>query len=232
MSDVASPDLKSASQPSLVNEWLSVEAAALRLGISSRSIARRIQNGQLESRVDVNGRRTVLICTPAPAPEVAPEPAPQEAASQDARLPQDGPRDGGIEPSQARELAQQAMSIVIRTHEQTLMTARAEMLIAQRSSRRAWAAAAMLLVGASITVGVVTHHLTQAAALVKQAQDRVEQTQQQVQVLTSERDRMRELLVQARIDQAQAQGQLAGMTIKPTTAPSVAQRFATILFGE
>src|SRR4051812_45844177 len=117
----------------VVNEWLSVEAAALRLGISGRSIARRIQNGQLESRVDDNGRRSVLICPPAPAPD-APTAEPANAGSQPS---------GAVEPSQARELAQQAMTLVMRTHEESAFAARAQVISASRSARRAWAAVAI-----------------------------------------------------------------------------------------
>jgi outer membrane murein-binding lipoprotein Lpp len=221
MSDVASN-----ITDTVVNEWLSVEAAALRMGISSRSIARRIQNGQLESRVDANGRRTVLICLPAPAPS----PTSQAAAASD------GVRDGSLEPGQARELAQQAMTVVIRSHEETMLSARAEMFAARRSSRRAWAAVAILLVGASVTVGIVTHNLTAASALVHQAESKVDQAQTQVITLTAERDQLRDQMMQARVKEAQAQGQLAGMTViakPPTTIPStVAQRFASVLFGD
>src|SRR5947209_66296 len=96
MSDVVTEPVSN-----LVNEWLSVEAAAIRLGISSRSIARRIQSGQLESRVDDNGRRTVLITVPAPVEQPVAVSAPAEMA---------------IDNSQAKELAQQALTVVIRTH--------------------------------------------------------------------------------------------------------------------
>jgi hypothetical protein len=107
------------------------------------------------------------------------------------------------------------------------------MFAARRSSRRAWAAAAIMLVGASVTVGIVTHNLTQAAGLVHQAEDKLDNSQAQVIHLTAERDQLRDQMVQARIKEAQAQGQLAGMTIKPTTLPSsVAQRVASILLGE
>jgi len=126
--------------------------------------------------------------------------------------------------------------VVIRSHEETVLSARADMFAARRSSRRAWAAAAILLVGASVTVGIVTHNLTAAAALVEQAQQRADNAQIQISSLTAERDRLRDQTVQAKVQEAQAQGQLAAMTIsarKPTTMPSsAAQRFASVLFGD
>jgi len=221
MSDVASN-----TGPNLVNEWLSVEAAALRLGISSRSIARRIQSGQLESRVDANGRRSVLVCLP--APDVS-----QPAETQPLK---DVPIEGVVTAGQARDLAQQAMTLVIRSHDDTVLAARAEMFAARRSTRRAWAAVAILVIGASVTVGIVTHNLTAASALVRQAEARADQAQAQASALAAERDQLRDQIVQAKVKEAQAQGQLAGMTIvvkTPTTAPaSPMQRFASVLFGE
>jgi multidrug resistance efflux pump len=82
----------------------------------------------------------------------------------------------------------------------------------------------------------VTHNLTAASALVRQAQAKVDQAQTQVITLTAERDQLRDQMVQARVKEAQAQGQLAAMTViarPPTTMPStVAQRFASVLFGD
>jgi hypothetical protein len=216
MSDVQSNTGQNNSGPNLVNEWLSVEAAALRLGISSRSIARRIQSGQLESRVDANGRRSVLVCLPAPDVSQRVDPQPLK----------DVPIEGVVTAGQARDLAQQAMTLVIRSHDDTVLAARAEMFAAQRSTRRAWAAVAIL----------VTHNLTAASALVKQAEARADQAQAQASTLAAERDQLRDQMVQAKVKEAQAQGQLAGMTIvvkTPTTAPaSPVQRIASVLFGE
>jgi hypothetical protein len=51
--------------------------------------------------------------------------------------------------------------------------------------------------------------------------------------LTTQRDQLRDQMVQARIKEANEQGQLAAMTVKPTTMPAtVSQRVASILFGE
>src|SRR5258708_10194139 len=43
--------------------WQTVEHAAVTLGISTRTIARRIAKGELESRLNA-GRREVYICAP------------------------------------------------------------------------------------------------------------------------------------------------------------------------
>ena len=231
-------DVMSDNQENLVNEWLSVEAAALRMGISSRSIARRIQSGQLESRVDANGRRSVLVCLPAPgvsqATSVTAQPPAQPTAQSD---PPAEPTPGqSVSPVQARELAQQALTVVIRSHEETVLAARSEMFAARRSSRRAWAAVAILLVGASVTVGIVTHNLTAAAGLVRQAEEREQHAQTQIADLSAERDQLRDQMVQAKIREAETQGQLSAMTASakaPATMPAnMAQRLASALLGD
>ena len=158
----------------IVNEWLSVEAAAIRLGISSRSIARRVQSGQLESRVDANGRRSVLVTVPAAAStaaKVAPEPQviPAEVTAALSAVDQTAQETG-----QTRAIVQQAMSVVIRSHEETVYAAREDAFSARRSMRRAWAAVALLFIAAAATVGIVTHNLTEATDLVHQADQRAD----------------------------------------------------------
>src|SRR5688572_4104368 len=43
--------------------WQSVEEAAVTLGISTRTLHRRISKGEVETRLE-NGRREVLVCLP------------------------------------------------------------------------------------------------------------------------------------------------------------------------
>src|SRR3954447_2466677 len=44
-------------------EWQSVEEAAVTLGVSTRTLHRRISKGEVETRLE-NGRREVLVCLP------------------------------------------------------------------------------------------------------------------------------------------------------------------------
>src|SRR3954447_4346028 len=55
-------------------EWQSVEEAAVTLGVSTRTLHRRISKGEVETRLE-DGRREVLVCLPDPEPEVTEEPA-------------------------------------------------------------------------------------------------------------------------------------------------------------
>ncbi|MBV8780884.1 MAG: hypothetical protein JO353_05745 [Phycisphaerae bacterium] len=213
----------------IINEWLSVEAAALKLGISSRSVARRVQNGQLESRVDANGRRSVLVSSPAPqpaAPELHPIPA-ELTAAVDQAAQQTG---------QTRAIVQQAMSVVIRSHEETMLAAREDAWAARRSMRRAWAAVAVIFVGAAATVGIVTYNMTSAADHVRQADQRLDQAQKSMHELTAERNTLRDELTQSKMQAANAEGQLsatlASDTRKATTMPTGLGRIASALFGD
>ena len=45
--------------------WQSVEEAAVTLGISTRTLHRRISKGEVETRLE-DGRREVLVCLPDP----------------------------------------------------------------------------------------------------------------------------------------------------------------------
>ena len=225
----------------IVNEWLSVEAAAIRLGISSRSIARRVQSGQLESRVDANGRRSVLVTVPAAASassaKTAAEPQviPAEVTAALSAVDQTAQETG-----QTRAIVQQAMSVVIRSHEETVYAAREDAFSARRSMRRAWAAVALLFIAAAATVGIVTHNLTAATDRVHQADQRADKAERLARNVAVQRDQLQEELTQAKVQTASAQGQLRGQltaitaayTQKPTTAPSTAQKVASLFFGD
>ncbi|MDB5327732.1 MAG: hypothetical protein JWM57_3301, partial [Phycisphaerales bacterium] len=45
----------------ITHTWQTVEQAAVTLNVSTRTIARRLANGSLETRVDENGRRLVMV---------------------------------------------------------------------------------------------------------------------------------------------------------------------------
>src|SRR3954464_6806379 len=54
--------------------WQSVEEAAVTLGISTRTLHRRISKGEVETRLE-NGRREVLVCLPDEEIEFEPDTA-------------------------------------------------------------------------------------------------------------------------------------------------------------
>src|SRR5688572_187355 len=54
----------------MATAWQTIEEAALTLGISSRTLHRRIVKGEFETRLE-SGRREVLIAVPQPASDMA-----------------------------------------------------------------------------------------------------------------------------------------------------------------
>src|SRR3954468_20809240 len=50
-------------ETSMAYEWQSVEEAAVTLGVSTRTLHRRISKGEVETRLE-DGRREVLVCLP------------------------------------------------------------------------------------------------------------------------------------------------------------------------
>src|SRR6476646_10462016 len=55
--------------------WQSVEEAAVTLGVSTRTLHRRISKGEVETRLET-GRREVLVCLPDPEADAPPAPDP------------------------------------------------------------------------------------------------------------------------------------------------------------
>src|SRR3954463_10583733 len=58
---VRSKDAEVRKETSMAYAWQSVEEAAVTLGISTRTLHRRISKGEVETRLE-NGRREVLGC--------------------------------------------------------------------------------------------------------------------------------------------------------------------------
>src|SRR2546428_714091 len=58
----------------MASAWQTLEEAALTLGISSRTLARRLARGEFETRLE-NGRREVLVVIAEPPPPLGIEPS-------------------------------------------------------------------------------------------------------------------------------------------------------------
>src|SRR3954463_5027081 len=65
---VRSKDAEVRKETPVAYEWQSVEEAAVTLGVSTRTLHRRISKGEVETRLE-DGRREVLVCLPDPEPE-------------------------------------------------------------------------------------------------------------------------------------------------------------------
>src|SRR6185295_6265709 len=90
----------------MASAWQSVEEAALTLGISSRTLHRRMARGEFEMRLE-NGRREVLVVIPEPQiPEETPVADSVTPEMSDASVMADMPLDTSCEPSDMSEITE------------------------------------------------------------------------------------------------------------------------------
>ena len=155
--------------------WQTVEQAAVTLGISTRTIARRIAKGELESRLN-SGRREAYICLPESASnvetiegELTGNDAPQYHAEyeQTVRHTVAASSVGGadVETSTALILAEdraRRAEMAISVIQQSTAIVRDEVRVARTGARWAWGTVAALSAGVMVAVGWTTANVTRA----------------------------------------------------------------------
>src|SRR5215211_3468685 len=173
----------------MADTWLTIEQAAVALGLSVRTVNRHIVANKIQSRLN-EGRREVLVSMPdeptADDPSAGPTPFAAERLTIDSQ--------GADYARQASDYARQASDHVRQVSEGTLNASpidpttvlaladnaaeKAELAISayqtlarstdtqfrsvRRSARVAWGAVAVMAAGISVAVGWTTHHLTKA----------------------------------------------------------------------
>jgi hypothetical protein len=185
-------------------EWQSVEEAAVTLGVSTRTLHRRISKGEVETRLE-DGRREVLVCLPDPEPEAI---ADEQVEVTDmppvqARVSDD------VGSSTAIVLAQKEIQLAnekVRRTELALAAFQHTSTILQKEANRArisgrcaWAAVAVLSVGVYAAIGwtatKVTEFRTNNANLNQQLNQTVtaaESKAQEAEKFRGERDEARQ----------------------------------------
>lgn len=174
--------------------WQTVEQAAVTLGISTRTIARRIAKGELESRLN-NGRREVYIQLPqaakpqpaaAHAPdtidadftEVEAEPTPsyEETIRHTVSAAASNFGSADVETSTALILAEdraRRAEMAITVIQQSTALVRDEVHRARFGARWAWGVVALMAVGVMVAVGWTTQNLTRSQAQTESLRDKV-----------------------------------------------------------
>ena len=206
-------------------EWQTVEQAAVTLGISGRTLARRIAKGDIENRLH-NGRREVFICLPD-----EPEPTTPQAIVEE--------RPSIIDPSGTAIGAVNAAAAAVNSAPQSVMhdpnvthallvsedrARRAEMaiLVIQQSTQLvqhevararlgacwAWGIVAGLGVGAMVAVAWTTEQVTNSRLRNEHLQERALLATQQAEKLTHDNELLRERSEQAMQAVARASGEL------------------------
>jgi len=225
--------------------WQSVEEAAVTLGISTRTLHRRISKGEVETRLE-NGRREVLVCLPdeevqfeedasevtdtitIPTPSTSAAIAAEQGGSGDIVLAEK-------EIQLANEKVRRTeLALAAFQHTSTLL--QKEATRTRISARCAWAAVAVLSVGVYVAVGwtaaQVTKYRTDNANLNQQLKVATEVADK----TAAERERYREERDRARETAARADGELvatkASMVRKPATQPTLLEKFGLVRSGD
>lgn len=222
--------------------WQSVEEAALTLGVSSRTLHRRISKGEVETRLE-NGRREVLVCLP--DPETEEEVVQEEEQSPRVTVTANQSHHVGNDYSSAIVLAEKEIALanekVRRTElalaafQHTSALLQKEATRARISGRLAWAAVAVLSVGVYVAVGwtasKVTEFRTNNANLAQQLnQATAEATEAQIQTekYRDERDQAKQAAARIEGELSSTRAMLAANQKKPSTQPSLFVK----LFGD
>jgi outer membrane murein-binding lipoprotein Lpp len=218
----------------MAEAWQTLEEAALTLGISSRTLHRRLARGEFQTRM-ANGRREVFVIVEPRDPSLdrlaaagnraAPSANASAAASDTTDTPADDintfPHDDyndGIE-SPADQIQQTMLALhedrirrtdlAIMAYQQSVTVAAADARRAITRSRVAWGMAALLTVTLSLGGMWATHRLTQASGQVSHLSDNVRQLSEVVEVKTGEIIELRQDAQTAKVAAARAEGELA-----------------------
>ena len=221
------------------NNWMTIEQAAVSLGLSVRTVNRHITAGKLPSRLN-EGRREVRIELPELTSDVAgaaaqvavANPAPTDLAAPDYETVL-ALADNAADKA---ELAVSAYQSLARSADERVRTTR-------RLSYAAWSLVGALSVVAIVSVGWTSHKLTRAADDNRHLQAQVEEVTALADSRDDECDELRAALIAAKEEAARTEGRLAAYrepqparqtsaqqtsAAVPTTKPTLVERIASI----
>jgi hypothetical protein len=228
--------------------WITIEQAAVALGLSVRTVNRHINAGKLQSRLNVEGRREVLLDAAAPIPAAVPSVTHIGVASADFDEIVDGQdisnHDTNVvdyetvlaladNAADKAELAVSAYQTLARSADERVRSTR-------RLSYAAWSLVGALAVTAVVSVGWTSHKLTRAADDNRHLQAQVAEVTALADTRDDECDDLRAALIVAREDAARTEGRLAAYSEPPpaarqtsaaptpTTKPTLVERIASI----
>jgi len=220
----------------MAEAWQTLEEAALTLGISSRTLHRRLARGEFETRME-NGRREVLVVVEEPDPslarlaaaarygknsiasDTAATSASASVTSADTAVNSAAEDDYGISTEAASEEVQQTMlalhedrlrrtDLAIMAYQQSVMVAAAEARRAVTRSRVAWGVASLLVVTCFLGATWAAHRVTQATAEVSHLSVNVRELTNDVEVKSREIKELRQDSQAAKVSAARAEGEL------------------------
>jgi hypothetical protein len=137
--------------------------------------------GKLQSRLNPDGRREVLVALDAPATATAPD-ASAHVAPPASADPVDAPA-RPLDPETVLALADNATQkaeMAVTAYQTLARVAETQVRQSRRQARFAWAAVAVMAAGVTVAVGWTTHRLTRATADAGHMSDEIRQLQQQL----------------------------------------------------
>ena len=219
----------------MAQAWQSVEEAAVTLGVSTRTLHRRITRGELPSRLE-NNRREVLVEVPDPQPvaDARAEEETFEAETVNVSQPADTAQDHTNTMLALHEDRLRRTDLAILAYQQSVTTATTDARRSRLTSRFAWGTAGTLIV-ILFVVGVwSTHRLTAAQAEVEHVRTELESVTTDAQQKEAELARLRQESETAKLAAARAEGELAvtrelESRRPPATQPSILRSIADAL---
>lgn len=204
------------------DNWMTIEQAAVTLGLSVRTITRHINAGKLQSRL-TDGRREVLIES-VTIPSAA-NPLASVEDSTDPTVDYETILALADNAADKAELAVSAYQSLARSADERIQTTR-------RLSYTAWSLVGLMTVGALVSVGWASHRITRASVETENLQQQVTTATAAADSANGECDDLRRMLAAAREEAARAEGKLAAYKeprpTEPTSRPTLADRIASI----
>lgn len=222
----------------MTQAWQTIEEAALTLGISSRTLHRRMARSELQTRLD-NGRREVLVDLPDP-PSVA-DTAPSPEFSATVTIPAADSADDTVRqpPDHMSAMADNAIvlaerrlrlaDLAVSAFQQAAVTSAKEVRRARTGAAIAWSTVGGLGVVLLMASAWMTHRVTEAHALVRHSTDDVRQLADTVDKARQEADTLRQQSVASQVAAAKAEGQLQVTAQALAESRKAATRPATAL---
>jgi excisionase family DNA binding protein len=207
--------------------WITIEQAAVRLGLSVRTVNRHINAGKLQSRLE-EGRREVLI-------EDAPG---QSSVGQMTVGEPAGEPDSTVDYETVLALADNAADkadLAVSAYQSLARSADERIQQTRRFSFAAWALVGMMTIAAIACVGWTSHKLTRAAVETEHLRQQINVSTLVADAAVGECDDLRRALAEAREQAARSEGRLAAYSesdtrqTKSTTRPTLGERIASIL---
>ncbi len=204
----------------MATAWQTLEEAALTLGISSRTLHRKIVKGKYQSRLE-NGRREVLVSIEEPqfAPETQVSDDSADMADISAVLdshsteahsesPQDMSDDIGSTMLALHEDRIRRTDLAIMAYQQSVNVTAANARRTHRNARLAWSVAGGLAIATFLAAIWATHSVTQAQGEVTRLTTAVRQLSDTSDAKTREADKFRVDAETAKLAAAKMEGQL------------------------